>query len=207
MSSAAACTSLTVDWAVGGLAGLTRTPTRAAVSNSSRSRPSRFAASSVTKKLMPVTLPPGRARLATRPYSTGFPPMAKTIGIVEVAALAAFAATGLPGVTITLTCRRTSSAASSGNRWYRFRPPVFDRHVLAFEVAGFIQAPPEGSHTVGGGLGRPRVEPPDHRHRWLLRASRQRPRRRRAAEQRDELAPLHSMTSSASCWRCKGTSR
>jgi hypothetical protein len=32
----------------------------------------------------------------------------------------------------------------------------------------------------------------------LLRARRKRPRRRRAAEQRDERAPLHSITSSAS---------
>ena len=31
---------------------------------------------------------------------------------------------------------------------------------------------------------------PDHRHRRLLRARRQRPRGRRAAEQRDELAAL-----------------
>src|SRR5262249_25285622 len=38
---------------------------------------------------------------------------------------------------------------------------------------------------------------PDHRHHRLLRACRERPRRRRAAEQRDELAPLHSITSSA----------
>ena len=41
------------------------------------------------------------------------------------------------------------------------------------------------------------AEKPDHRHRRLLRARRERPRRRRAAEQRDELAPLHSITSSA----------
>src|SRR5262245_59363553 len=32
----------------------------------------------------------------------------------------------------------------------------------------------------------------------LLRTRRERPRRRRAAEQRDELAPIHSITSSAS---------
>jgi hypothetical protein len=31
----------------------------------------------------------------------------------------------------------------------------------------------------------------DHRHRRLLRVRRERPSRRRAAEQRDELAPLH----------------
>src|SRR5262249_6234280 len=41
------------------------------------------------------------------------------------------------------------------------------------------------------------VEKPDHWHRWLLRARRERPRRRRAAEERDELAPPHSITSSA----------
>ena len=39
-----------------------------------------------------------------------------------------------------------------------------------------------------------------------LRASGNRPRSG-AAEQRDELAAPHSITSSASCWRCKGTSR
>src|SRR5262249_5708618 len=32
-------------------------------------------------------------------------------------------------------------------------------------------------------------EKPDHRHRWLLRLRRERPRGCRAAEQRDELAP------------------
>src|SRR5262249_19111184 len=47
------------------------------------------------------------------------------------------------------------------------------------------------------------VEEPDHRHRRLLRARRERPRRR-AGEQRDELAALntHSITSSV---RTEGT--
>src|SRR5262249_59651200 len=39
-------------------------------------------------------------------------------------------------------------------------------------------------------------EEPDHRHRHLLRACRERPRCR-AANERDELAALHSITSSA----------
>src|SRR5215470_2165432 len=47
------------------------------------------------------------------------------------------------------------------------------------------------------GLWRPRVEEADHRHRRLLRARRKRPRGRRADEQRDDLASLHSITSSA----------
>ena len=51
------------------------------------------------------------------------------------------------------------------------------------------------------------AEKPDHRHRRLLRPRRERPRRRRAAEQRDELAPLHSITSSARASSVGGTSR
>src|SRR5262245_532740 len=51
------------------------------------------------------------------------------------------------------------------------------------------------------------TEEPDYWHSRLLRPRRERPRNRRAAEQRDELPPPHSITSSASCWRCKGTSR
>ena len=50
-----------------------------------------------------MTLPPGRLRLATRPSLTGSPPMVKTIGIVEVAALAASAAGVPPVATITVT--------------------------------------------------------------------------------------------------------
>ena len=41
----------------------------------------------------------------------------------------------------------------------------------------------------------------------ILRARRQRPRCRRAAEQRDELAPSHSITSSARCEQRRRTSR
>src|SRR5262245_33538759 len=46
----------------------------------------------------------------------------------------------------------------------------------------------------------------DATHPLALRARRQRPRRR-AAEQRDELAPLHSITSSARASRVSGTVR
>src|SRR5262249_14910383 len=52
----------------------------------------------------------------------------------------------------------------------------------------------------------PRVEESDDRHRRLLRARRERPRRR-AAEQRDELAPDHSITSSAATSSPAGTSK
>src|SRR5262245_10438116 len=47
----------------------------------------------------------------------------------------------------------------------------------------------------------------DATHPLALRARRQRPRRRRAAEQRDELAALHSITSSANNCIALGTVR
>ena len=47
--------------------------------------------SSLTKKLTPVALPPGRSRLATSPDSIGSPPVTNTIGSAAVARLAASA--------------------------------------------------------------------------------------------------------------------
>ena len=71
--------------------------------------------SSVAKAESPVTLPPGRARLATRPTPTGSPTLAITMGMVVVAFFAANA-DGPPVTTIRSTLRRTRSAASSGRR-------------------------------------------------------------------------------------------
>jgi hypothetical protein len=44
--------------------------------------------SSAVMKLMPVTLPPGRLKLVTRPSATGSPPVPNTIGMIVVAAFA-----------------------------------------------------------------------------------------------------------------------
>src|SRR5262249_60329544 len=57
------------------------------------------------------------------------------------------------------------------------------------------------SATIGGGC---TVEKPDHRHRRLLRARREGPRRSSAAEERDEAAP-YSITSSAGASSCAGS--
>jgi hypothetical protein len=51
--------------------GSTSTAMRAAPGRNSSKSPSRFAASSTEMKLTPVTLPPSRLRLATRPSLTG----------------------------------------------------------------------------------------------------------------------------------------
>jgi len=52
--------------AIGRLAGLISMAIRAALGARSWKSPSRFAAISWVRKLIPVALPPGRARLATR---------------------------------------------------------------------------------------------------------------------------------------------
>jgi hypothetical protein len=79
-------------------------------------KPEPFGGEVGQEKLIPVALPPGRLRLATRPIFTGSAPVTKTRGIVAVAALAAIVAAVLCGVTMTATRRRTSSAASAGRR-------------------------------------------------------------------------------------------
>jgi hypothetical protein len=71
-------------------------------------------------------------------------------------------------------------------------PPVFDRHVLARDIAGLFQALTKAAQAIRDHLSRSVVEESDHRHRRLLRARRERPRGR-AAEQRDELAPSHCL--------------
>jgi hypothetical protein len=71
--------------------GSTSTAMRTAPGRNSCKSPSCFAPSSVDMKLTPVTLLPGLLRLATRPSLTGSPSVAKTIGIVVFAALAAIA--------------------------------------------------------------------------------------------------------------------
>src|SRR5258708_7112491 len=77
------------------------------------------------------------------------------------------------------------------------RPAILDRHILALDVAGFTKALAEYGQIPPCTIDRPDAEEPDHRHRRLLRASRERPCGR-AAEQRDEVAALHhSITSSA----------
>jgi hypothetical protein len=83
---------------------------------SSDSSSSSLGISSVVTRLTPVRLPPGRAKLATRPDSTGSVPVWKTIGIVEVALFAANAEESPPSVTITSTWRSARSAANARSR-------------------------------------------------------------------------------------------
>src|SRR5215472_5092013 len=87
------------------------------------------------------------------------------------------------------------------------RPAILDRHILTLDVAGFTKALAECSQKVCT-IGRPRDAEESHdRHRRLLRARRERPGGGRAADERDELAPLHSITASARASSVGGISR
>src|SRR5262249_33929733 len=95
--------------------GNRRSPTRASLGTASLSISSLLVISSGAKLAFPVTLPPGRARLATKPNPTGSPTFVITMGIVVVALLAANADGPVP-TTNKSTLRRTKSVASSCRR-------------------------------------------------------------------------------------------
>jgi hypothetical protein len=92
------------------------TPMADAFGANSRSNPSFFASSADASRLTPVTLPPGRLRLATRPVRTGSAALTKTIGILLAAAFAAFAGSLPPAARMTATWRPTRPAASAARR-------------------------------------------------------------------------------------------
>src|SRR5262245_48383478 len=70
-------------------------------------------------------------------------------------------------------------------------PAVFDRDVLALDIAGLFQASTERGQEMWVRTGRLGAEPSDHRHRRLLRPRRERPCGSCPAEQRDERAAFH----------------
>src|SRR5262249_4568811 len=82
---------------------------------------------------------------------------------------------------------------------------VLHRHVLALDVAGFVEALAEPGNK--GRIRQSGIDEADHWHHRLLRRRRQRPRRRRTADKRDEVASVHSITSSARASSAGGISR
>src|SRR5262249_54218080 len=87
-------------------------------------------------------------------------------------------------------------------------PAMLDLHVAADRPAQLLQTLQERRaarlrHGIAGRLAHEHADPPDP---LALCTRRERPRRR-AAHERDEVAPLHSLTSSASASSFAGTSR
>jgi len=70
------------------------------------------------RNVEPVTLPPGRARLATSSTPTASPTPTKTMGMLVVARLAARAPGVLHAERMRSTLLCASSAASAGRRSY-----------------------------------------------------------------------------------------
>ena len=89
--------NITIECAVA--IGGRRSPTRASLGITSLSISSLFVFSWGPKPEFPVTFPPGRARLATRPPPTGSPAFAITMGMLGLAFFAANAAV-FPATTI-----------------------------------------------------------------------------------------------------------
>src|SRR5262249_40603448 len=85
------------------------------------------------------------------------------------------------------------------------RPTKLKRNALAFNEAAILQAAPKRFYQMCRLFGRPRTQESNDRQR-LLRVHGDRPSRR-APEQRDELATLHSITSSARADSAGGISR
>src|SRR5262249_35268694 len=77
------------------------------------------------------------------------------------------------------------------------RPTVLDRDLAAFDIAAFAQALAECIREPPERAGRGAVEKADRGHGGFWGFSGGGPPSRRAAEQRDELAPPNSITSSA----------
>src|SRR5262249_47572478 len=75
------------------------------------------------------------------------------------------------------------------------RPAVFDGDVATLDETRCTETLTECGHNEVRVARRQTAEEADHGHRRLLRARRER-QRRRAAEQRDEMASFHSITSS-----------
>ena len=181
-------------------AGSRRTAARVTPGAISLSSSSHFPLMPYSYWVKPVALPPGRARLSTKPAPTGSRSTANTIGTVRVAC--SNGPTAEPP-----TARMTSGASATNSAAYlrvRSASPapqrVVDPHVAAVGPAQLLQPLQERRDA---GLRFRIVRGAVHEHAdaphalALLRARRERPRGRRAAEQRDELAPLHSITSSA----------
>src|SRR5262245_27305094 len=179
---AAECTSFS--WvSIDGLLGLTRTPISGAPGINSRSKASRLASISLRNMLTPVALPPGRLRPATRPSFTGSSPVIKTMGTVDVTAFATSPEAWPPAVTITAT-RISARLAAGQSIVVPLGPAECDVQILPLDVALFSQTLPERSLDRCRLAGRPDAEETDHRHRRLLRARRERPGDRHAAERR-----------------------
>jgi hypothetical protein len=163
----------------------------------------------------PVTLPPGRAKLSTKPCATGSVTIANTTGMVLVSRRSAIT-DGVASARITSGRKATSSDAAVRNRSAinACCPAIVEADVVALSPTKLLES---GSKRLEQRLKfrvafRSRHQHADAPHPpVLLRPHRARPKqrgRRCAAEEGEEVAARdHSMTSSARTSTVAGTSR
>ena len=158
----------------------------------SRKSSSRLPGRSADRFDRPVTLPPGRARLATRPAPTGSPPSRRQLESAKSPALPHKTA-AVPPVTTTSTFSRTNSAATSANRSLRpsaQRYSIADRATL--HPAEFTQPPHKSRGPFAhGGWGQLAQEPDGSYFGHLLRMGCERPTNCCASDSGHDFAPLH----------------
>ena len=187
--------------AAAGLKTIATLATRGAISLSSSSHlpPS---ASSLTAK--PVTLPPGRGKLATKPLPTGSATVAKTIGMVRVCCSSAVVV-GVRKNEVGLQRDEFFRELPHQVRFSGRRPASVNPNVAALRPPELLESVPECRDIalclrVAFGKAHQHTDPPDGV--GLLRARRERPCCCRTADQRDELAPFHCQC--FPCFRRKG---
>ena len=158
-----------------------------ALGTSWRSSSSRLPPTVPAMKTTPVTLPPGRLRLVTRPSLTGSLPVVNTIGIVVVDDLARIAAKVL--LTITEGRRAITSAARVSKPSKRFSAQTNSIATFCPSTSP-VQTVAKCRQIFDMRRWRAAVEKDDHRH-GLLRAHDAWQCDRRAAYKCNELTPPH----------------
>jgi hypothetical protein len=176
---------------------------RRAPGRASRRISCRLPSSSEARSVTPVVLPPGLASERTNPWPTMSSVKAR-IGIWAIARCAARTAAS-PPTPITSTPDFASSAACSSICSTRRPYPRSSTARFWPSMKPSRRSSAKKRHMIGrlAWTGEHRTEPINPP--GLLRARGERPRGRRAAEQGDEIAAFHSITSSAMASSVGGT--
>ena len=150
-----------------------------------------------SKLIKPVALPPGRARLCTKPVPIGSDTATKMTGTLGVVCRISVIA-GVIKVTISSGPRASNSCASARRP---ARSPAARTSMRTFwpSIQPSAPSPPLSAREIGGGPRIVGVEPHQHAdppHPLTCCARAASGHCRRAAEKRDELAPPHALPSS-----------
>ena len=165
-----------------------------------------------SNNMKPVALPPGRARLSTKPAPTGSTVPTNTIGTVWVACNNAPTADG-PEVRITSGASVANSAAcllisASLGVVQRASIRTFRPMVQPKSASACRNAPKRARNSASSVKSTPiRRMRSGCCARATREGSREKRPRRRAAKSCDELPPVHSITSSAVANSVSGTAR